>query len=467
MYRFFHKLTAFVLAVFCLAVMLPSSAVSAAGRLQDTGEKTVIVIDPGHGGENLGTIENDHEEKGMTLVTAQAMYDELLLYDDIEVYMTRTDDRDLTLKKRAEFAKEVDADFLFSVHYNASLCHELYGSEVWVSAFAPFNAYGYQFGCEFLTLMKEKGLFVRGVKTRLGSKGTDYYGIIRESAERGIPAVILEHCHVDEEHDAMFCSDEEKLKEFGRADATAVAKYFGLKSSVLQVDYSDYSLVEAEENKCVSVTVKDDTEPEICQIEFVSADYEKGYLTLSVSAADYDTALLYYSYSLDGGKTFSSREPWPECNPLTGYYPDTFTLTLEIPPGGKPEVIVRAYNMYDLYLESNPYKSTRTFLYNMEGDAAQGESEDTKTVAGESAGVLASEMQEEITIIPANAAADEAADSEPKFISFLKLCLIFVILLFAIVILSQCIAYHNRKKNRLQRLNQSRNDDGDITNQQR
>ena len=118
----------------------------AAPRLQDTGEKTVIVIDPGHGGENRGTIEYDHDEKLMTMTTAMAMYEELLLYDDVEVYLTHTEDVDMSLKERAEFAESVEADFLFSIHYNASENHELFGSEIWVSSLAPFNGYGYQFG---------------------------------------------------------------------------------------------------------------------------------------------------------------------------------------------------------------------------------------------------------------------------------------------------------------------------------
>ena len=118
------------LAVALAALLWSPMEAAAALRLQNTGEKVVVVIDPGHGGENLGTTENGHEEKSMTLVTALAMYEELLLYEGVEVHMTRTEDKDMTLKERAEFAKSVDADFLFSIHYNASEYHDAYGSEV-------------------------------------------------------------------------------------------------------------------------------------------------------------------------------------------------------------------------------------------------------------------------------------------------------------------------------------------------
>lgn len=352
-----------LLSITIILFLLAPMETSAAPRLQDAGEKLVIVIDPGHGGENLGTIENNHIEKDMTLITALAMYEELAQYDNVEVYLTRTQDRDMTLKERAEYAEAVEADFLFSIHYNASENHELFGSEVWVPLEPPYNNYGYQFGYELLQDMKDLGLLVRGVKTRRGDKGLDYYGILRESVARDIPAVIIEHCHVDEARDAVFCDNEEKLKNFGKMDATAVAKYFGLKSVSQEVDFSGYSLAEINAESSVSFTLRPDTAPEVCEITFVDADYEAGKLTLSVSASDKASALLYYSYSIDGGASYGARESWPGSDPLTGNYERDFTLTLDIPPGVCPEVIVRAYNVFDLCTESNHYESPWVFPY--------------------------------------------------------------------------------------------------------
>ncbi len=358
-----RRFTLIVLAV-CFACFFGYDAVQAAPRLQETEEdRIVIVIDPGHGGENLGTTENGHVEKDMNMTTALAMYEELSLYENVEVYLTHTQDVNMSLKERADFAESVGADFLFSIHYNASENHELFGTEVWVSIHAPYNGYGYQFGYELLRDMeRSKGLFVRGIKARRGEKDpdSDYYGIIRYSVEKCIPAVIIEHCHVDEAHDAKYCGDEEALKSFGRADAAAVAKYFGLKSSVLNVDYAGYPLAESSLSACVESTLRDDTAPEACRIELQSADYEEKNLTFLVSAADSDSVLLYYSYSVDGGKSFSVREIWPESDALAGSCAGQFTLTVPVLSGTRPEVIVRAYNMYDLYADSNCYVSPQT-----------------------------------------------------------------------------------------------------------
>ena len=461
-----------IAALFAVAILLfyPSIEADAAPRLQDTGDKLVIVIDPGHGGENRGTLENNHEEKFMTMTTAQAMYDELIKYDNVEVYLTRTSDVDMNLKERAEFAASVDADFMFSIHYNASANHELFGSEVWVSLVPPYNGYGLQFGYEFLTEMKEMGLLVRGVKTRVGDNGDDYYGIIRESVELNLPTLIIEHCHVDNDKDEEYCDSDADLKAFGIADATAVAKYFGLKSRRLNVDYSGYSLIEASDTTINSLTKRDETQPDFCEISLNLADYDNGKLYLNVMAADYDSLLLYYDYSLDGGNTFSAREVWPGCDTLSGAYTDTFTLELDIPENTVPRVILRAYNPYDLYTESNMLAGLRAFIYPVSesSESQSGEIENGSLPASGNALADSQSVTEEkklpgtTTFRPAVSQTVKEGE-EVSFLSFLKLCLVFVVILFVAVLISQSVTYRRKKKRRRQR----RNDNGDRRNQLR
>ena len=456
MSHFFFGAAAVALALCLFFQPLP---VHAAARLQETKDTVVIVIDPGHGGSNLGTIENGHEEKSMTMVTAQAMYDELCLYDNVEVYLTHSADEDMSLADRAAFAAEKNADFLFSIHYNASENHELFGAELWTSVFAPYNSYGYQFGCEFLKPLAEKGLLIRGVKARINEKtGDNYYGIIREAAARDVPAVILEHCHVDEERDEGYCETDEQLREFGRSDATAAAKYFGLASSRLGVDYSGYPLADVSPDYPVPITLRDDTAPDVCQISLQDTDTQAGLLTLNVSAADYDSPLLYYSYSLDGGTTFSRRESWPDCDTLSGSYTDTFTLTLEIPDGTVPDVIVRAYNMYDLYTDSNRCQSAERF-YKTAADApsvTQTASPDLRPAQ------LPGTVSQEADGIPA-VSDNVTPEKEVSILSFLEICLIFVCFLFCLLLISQLLSRRKRRK----RASYRRNEPGDRRNQHR
>lgn len=435
------KKTLLIAVMAILAGLLVPLTAHAASRLQNIAEeKVVIVIDPGHGGENRGTIENNHEEKQMTMTTALAMYEELLQYDNVEVYLTHTEDVDMSLKERAAFAKSVDADFLFSIHYNASLNHELFGSEVWVSAFPPYNSYGYQFGYELLTDMREFGLLVRGVKTRLGDKGLDYYGIIRESVALDIPALIIEHCHVDEARDAVYCENDDQLRHFGKMDAAAVARYFGLKSSALDRDYSDYQLVVADASSVVPATVVDATEPEMCRVELVEADYEDYVLKVQVTAMDQDSPLLYYSYSTDRGISYSAREPWPESDTLTGRSADTFTLEIPVTPDTWPRVIVRAYNMYDLYAESECLSSPEAFA------VPQVQEVDAR----------------EVEVMPVEDQAEDVRE-EKLFSALFQACLLAAGVLLLLIIAVQGVLFRKRREGRRQR----RNEPGSSRNQPR
>lgn len=305
----------------------------------------VVVIDPGHGGENLGGEYEDYTEKEMTIIVAEAMKEELEKYEGITVYLTRTGDQELSLDERCAYAESVNADFLFCLHFNLSEHHTLFGAECWVSAFGENYSKGYSFASVEIDMLQELGLYSRGIKTRLNDAGIDYYGIIRHCVERDIPCVLIEHCHLDQENDQPFYDHDEKLKAFGRLDATAVAKYFNLRSEELGTDYSSYENVHVDIPS--HVVSPDRTEPDVCMIDVLDQNMKSGEVTVQVSAADYDSGMLYYTYSYDNGQTFSPLQRWEDKER------DTFTFTMQVPPRIVPQIVVNAYNGYDLYTTSN------------------------------------------------------------------------------------------------------------------
>ena len=308
-----------------------------------------IVIDPGHGGVNEGTTQNGFLEKEMTLTTAKAIYDELSSYEELTVYMTRTTDEDISLADRAAFAASVNADMLISVHYNATLDGDKFGSEIWVPIDTPNHMVGYRFGEIYLNKMEEMGLFIRGIKTRESQEhpGLNYYGIIRAGEENGIPTVILEHCHVDEERDAVLCNTDAKLQEFGRVDAQAILEFVGLTEVSEEVESFSYN-----DNLFIEHTAFDTSAPEVCEITIKDVDYSACKLEIVVSAMDGDSPLLYFDYSLDGGITYSELKVWPNTDPVHNTYADSFTLTIP-DTVASPKVCLRAYNMYDVKAQSN------------------------------------------------------------------------------------------------------------------
>ncbi|MCB1033952.1 MAG: N-acetylmuramoyl-L-alanine amidase, partial [Acidobacteria bacterium] len=77
-----------------------------------------IVLDPGHGGPNLGTVApGGLQEKDLTLDVSQRLA-RLLERDAYEVILTREEDRQVGLQERTEFAKEQRADIFVSIHVN-------------------------------------------------------------------------------------------------------------------------------------------------------------------------------------------------------------------------------------------------------------------------------------------------------------------------------------------------------------
>lgn len=103
-------------------------------------DSLVIVLDPGHGGDEEGGLYENFIEKDMNLILANAMKEELEKYEGVTVYLTRTGDQKLSLAERSAFAKSVNADFMFCLHFNLSREHTLFGAECWVSASARNTA---------------------------------------------------------------------------------------------------------------------------------------------------------------------------------------------------------------------------------------------------------------------------------------------------------------------------------------
>ncbi len=336
---------------FILAVILMISCFSIVDNTQAKAAKPiVIVIDPGHGGSNLGTNYLPIPEKTYTMTVALYMKEQLEKYQNVQVYLTHTQDIDMSLEERAEFAANVQADFLLSLHFNMSISHILYGSEIWVPSTGQLYSQGVSMGNELLMQFGEMGLFNRGIKTRIGSKDTDYYGILRNCSIRNIPSVIVEHCHVDNINDAAYIQSPEKLKEFGVRDAEAVARYFGLVSKDGQTDYSSYAPLAVPVP--ASRVYNDATPPAFVTANLVNYDKTGKYATVELTAVDGESPIQYYCFSYDNGVTWSPLQPWDAKQSMISGN-NSMTVTVNMGYSQKESLIFKVYNLYDLNTVSN------------------------------------------------------------------------------------------------------------------
>lgn len=95
----------------------------------------VIVIDPGHGGQDYGAIgRNGTREKDVTLAIARDLADLIRKDKLFKVVMTRNSDKTLTLQDRADIANKAGADVFISFHANANPSKRVRGWNVFFLA---------------------------------------------------------------------------------------------------------------------------------------------------------------------------------------------------------------------------------------------------------------------------------------------------------------------------------------------
>lgn len=113
-----------------LCVLLGSGATLARTGRHDP--LRTIVLDPGHGGANEGALAvTGIYEKVLTLEVALRVERLLREHDDLEIYLTRRDDRFVGLRERTRFANQVGADVLVSIHFNSEPGHGARGVETY------------------------------------------------------------------------------------------------------------------------------------------------------------------------------------------------------------------------------------------------------------------------------------------------------------------------------------------------
>lgn len=82
--------------------------------------RPIVVIDPGHGGQDPGAtaVSGTVREKQLSLAMAEELRDLLAERGRVRVALTRSDDRDLTLDQRAEIARRLGAGLFVSLHFD-------------------------------------------------------------------------------------------------------------------------------------------------------------------------------------------------------------------------------------------------------------------------------------------------------------------------------------------------------------
>ena len=97
------------------------------------GSKWVVSIDPGHGGEDSGSLGlNGSKEKTITLDVCQRLEKLLKMHQDAPVVLTRDGDYALDMERRLEVVAEGQADVLLSLHAQSFFSDESSGVNLYI-----------------------------------------------------------------------------------------------------------------------------------------------------------------------------------------------------------------------------------------------------------------------------------------------------------------------------------------------
>ena len=187
-----------------------------------------VIIDPGHGGSDVGAHNEDMslDEKHVNLYVAQYLktYLENAGVRVIMVRDTLEDGSSLSMRGQVMEQYASSADLFFSIHHNAANTTAR-GAEV-LAQIADRNGGPTELLAEaLLEEYAELGVPIRSVVFREGSNG-DYYYTNRAAAALFIPALTSEFCFIDNVEDQKFIDSEEDWQAEARAQYNAIMYYF-------------------------------------------------------------------------------------------------------------------------------------------------------------------------------------------------------------------------------------------------
>ena len=228
--------------------------------VQTQSSNIVVALDPGHDSTHVGASANGVREEVLTLKIASYCKAELEEYAGVSVYMTRTTadcphpggSSAHDIDQRVADAAAAGASVYVSFHLNSSLSSAAKGAEIII----PNTNWKPQVGNDGkkLATLIESELVGLGLEERkIYSKNTtvneryedgslsDYFTVQISAKEHGIPGIIVEHAFVTNTSDVNnFLNNEAGLKKLGVADATGIAKYFGLSKGQWYKDYTGW-----------------------------------------------------------------------------------------------------------------------------------------------------------------------------------------------------------------------------------
>ncbi|MDZ4873432.1 MAG: hypothetical protein CLLPBCKN_002828 [Chroococcidiopsis cubana SAG 39.79] len=193
------------------SISVPPPVPAAPPRARDRNGKTIVVIDPGHGGKDPGAVQGGVHEKDIVLPISNRVA-QILEQNGVHVVLTRDSDYFVGLQGRVDIAERVNADLFVSIHANSLPTRpDISGLETYY-----FDS-GYNLAVTVHNAMLRN---VPNLRDRRVRKARFY--VLRKSS---MPAVLVETGFMTGKHDAPRLKTAAYQNQLAEAIAQGVLQY--------------------------------------------------------------------------------------------------------------------------------------------------------------------------------------------------------------------------------------------------
>ena len=197
--------------------------------------KPLVILDPGHGGKDGGTVSGDVLEKNLNLLLVKKIANELKRYQ-ISVVTTRSVDEMVGLSDRALIANKYPNAIFVSIHHNAATLNSAKGIETYYSNKKPKSLKIEQMR---LLKIKEGEAFVDNRSKMLAKLLHSSVCQVTDAADRGVrdrslamtrwvscPSVLIECGFLTNPEEKLDLLSESYRDAFSRGVTDGILKYF-------------------------------------------------------------------------------------------------------------------------------------------------------------------------------------------------------------------------------------------------
>jgi len=196
-----------------------------ASAVKEIGIIPTIVIDPGHGGHNLGAHNPFCEEKRFNLLTAR-LVKKYLTQLGYRVVMTRSTDVFVPLSKRVDIANHSHGNLFVSIHFNSSRNPIPQGVEVFFSD-SDDNQWRSKLSRKLAASVLSRVVRQTQAVSR-GVKKTDFL-VIRETQ---MPSILVEGGFISNAQERSFLKDPRYIEKIARGIVEGIDHYYKVSSAL-------------------------------------------------------------------------------------------------------------------------------------------------------------------------------------------------------------------------------------------